>query len=83
MSSMDAATLEFFVRDSMMNGVSDEECAQIVKILEPDREAIEMTMESFDKEEHSWRDYRNGMSDYFEKYKSQIDAVLHRSTPKE
>lgn len=61
MASMDEATLEFFVLDSLLFDFSKEDLKRLVKVLEPIREEVENMMNDYDEEEHSWRDYRYGI----------------------
>jgi len=68
-------TLEYFVEDSYMN-ITEQNIADIVKLLEPHRKIIEEIMLDFDHEEQSWRDTRNGMAFYFEEYDEEIDKIL-------
>jgi len=78
MSSCDEYTLEFFVQDSFFGGVTDEQLAKVVHLLEPEREWIEERMiGDYDEETMSWRDFRNGMWYPLDLvYEKRISAIM-------
>lgn len=56
---------EDFVRDFYAGPeLTDEQVALILKTWEPFRESVEITLDMFEEEEQSWRDYRNSHFDY-------------------
>lgn len=61
MSSYDGGGFDEWVRDSLFGEVSEEKAQQVKKLLEPYREYVENSLDSFEPEEHSWRDYRNSL----------------------
>lgn len=61
MSSYDGGGFDEWVRDSLFGEVSEEKVQQVKKLLEPYREYVENSLDSFEPEEHSWRDYRNSL----------------------
>ncbi len=61
MSSMDEATLEYFLKDSFRQYRTEAEEKFAVTICEKYREAIENAMDNFDEENQSWRTYRNSL----------------------
>lgn len=76
MSSMDAPTLEFFISDSFVPALTEGQFKALVQLFEPHRESIEYRMNDYDREEQSWRDYRNAMWYSFEDMKPAIDKIL-------
>lgn len=78
MSSCDEYTLEFFIEDSFFCELTNEQRKNLVHLLEPEREWIEMRMlEDYDEEVHSWRGYRNSMWYILDmEYEKRIDVIM-------
>lgn len=79
MSSIPGRTMESFVEDCLMRP-SPERVRRICEVLEPVRGNIENSLDSYDSEEQSWRDYRNGLWDMIMEthpdFENRIDAIL-------
>jgi len=60
-SSYDGGGFDEWVRDSLLGEIPEEKIQLVLKILGPYRESIENSLEGFESEEHSWRDFRNSL----------------------
>lgn len=71
MSHIPGRTLEALASDTWMSSTPELE-RLTVEALEPHRADIELLLEGYDDEEHSWRDYRNSI---LERYRPQLQAA--------
>lgn len=71
MSSIPGYTLEMFVTDIYVNSTLElERC--LLLALSAYREEIEITLDTFDDEDMSWRTFRNTLID---RYEDQVDEA--------
>lgn len=82
MSSCPGSTLEDFVTDMFVCDLTASQMAAIVAVLEPARDYIEYRVSCYDPDEHSWRDYRNGIISYIdEPLLDQCNAIARAPQP--
>ena len=68
MASFPGFELEDFIEDlyTGYDKLNNDQKKRLLALWEPQRESVEISLDQFEEDEHSWRDYRNNLASMYD-----------------